>query len=111
VVGFMSTLKPMIRRHIDTHSFVHFVPGLHRRLDLPDVAALRAPKPLLVLQCRRDGLFPLAGMEEAVKKIEAIYVKAGAPESFTARFYDLPHVFDVPMQEEAFDWLDRRLKN
>jgi dienelactone hydrolase len=111
VVGFMSAVKPMIRRHMDTHSFVHFVPGLHRRLDLPDVAALRVPKPLLVLQCRRDGLFPLAGMQEAVKNIEAIYAHAGAPRSFTARFYDLPHVFNVAMQEEAFDWLDRMLKH
>ena len=61
VVGFMSTVRPMIRRHIDTHSFVHFVPDLHRYLDLPDVVALRAPKPLLVQQCRQDGLFPPAG--------------------------------------------------
>jgi dienelactone hydrolase len=111
VAGFMSTVRPMIRAHMDTHSFVHFVPGLHRHLDLPDVAALRVPKPLLVLQCRRDGLFPLSGMEEAVKKIGAIYDKAGATESFTARFYDLPHIFNVAMQEEAFDWLDAKLKN
>ena len=39
VVGFMSTVRPMIKAHIDTHSFVHFLPGLHRYLDLPDVAA------------------------------------------------------------------------
>lgn len=110
VVGFMSTMKPMIRRHMDTHSFVHFVPLLHRHLDLPDVVALRAPKPLLVLQCKQDGLFPLSGMEESVKKIAAIYEKAGARERFTGRFYDVPHTFDVPMQEDAFDWFDARLK-
>ena len=29
---------------------------------LPDVASLTAPRPLLVQQCRRDALFPLAGV-------------------------------------------------
>jgi len=110
VVGFMSTVRPMIRKHMDTHSFVHFVPALHRWLDLPDVVALRAPKPLLVLQCSRDGLFPLAGMKESVEKIAAIYRKAGAADAFSSRFYDQPHIFNIAMQEDAFDWLDKRLK-
>jgi dienelactone hydrolase len=110
VVGFMSTVKPMIRRHMDTHSFVHFVASLHRRLDLPDVVALRAPKPLLVLQCRRDGLFPLEGMEASVEKLQAIYRKAGAAKQFEGRFFDVPHIFDRPMQEVAFDWFDRNLR-
>jgi hypothetical protein len=100
----------MIQRHIDTHSFVHFIPEVHGRLDLPDIVALRAPKPLMVLQCKRDALYPLAGMEESVKKIAAIYAKAGAADAFTARFYDLPHTFNVEMQEDAFAWFDRRLK-
>ncbi|MGE5647791.1 MAG: dienelactone hydrolase family protein [Acidobacteriota bacterium] len=110
VVGFMSTVRPMIRRHIDTHSFVHFVPSLHAALDLPDVVALRVPKPLLVLQCRRDELFPLEGMEQAVAKIAAIYAKAGAGAQFSSRFYDVPHEFNVPMQEDAFAWFDKLLK-
>lgn len=110
VVGFMSTVKPMIRRHMDTHSFVHFVPTLHRYLDLPDVVALRAPQPLLVLQCRQDGLFPPSGMEESVARIAAIYKKAGAEDRFSGRFYDVPHRFDVPMQEDALAWFDQQLK-
>lgn len=110
VVGFMSVVKPMARRHIDTHSWVHFVPTIHRFLDWPDIVGMRAPRPLLVLQCRRDGLFPLSGMQESVDKISAIYHQAGAPERFTSRFYDVPHQFNVAMQEDAFDWLDGKLK-
>jgi hypothetical protein len=110
VVGFMSTVKPMIRKHVDTHSFVHFVPALHRSLDFPDVVALRVPRPLMVQQCRQDGLFPLAGMEESLQKLAAIYRKAGAADRFTGRFYDRPHIFDVPMQEDAFAFFDKHLK-
>jgi dienelactone hydrolase len=110
VVGFMSTVQPMIERHIDTHSFAHFVPGLHQWLDLPDVVSMLAPKPLLVQQCRQDGLFPLAGMEASVEKIAAVYDKAGVKERFSGRFYDVPHRFDVAMQDEAFAWFDEQLK-
>jgi hypothetical protein len=107
----MSTVRPMIRAHMETHSFVHFVGSLHQRMDLPDVVALRAPKPLLVLQCKQDGLFPLEGMEASVRKIAAIYKKAGAAERFTGRFHDAPHRFDLAMQDDAFRWFDVLLKN
>jgi dienelactone hydrolase len=110
VVGFMSTVRPMIQRHMDTHSFVHFVPALHRYLDFPDVVGLRVPRPLLVQQCSRDALFPPEGMRQAVEKLEAIYAKAGAADRFTARFYPTPHQFGIAMQEDAFAWLDRHLK-
>lgn len=110
IAGFLSTVRPMMRAHMDTHSFVHFVPGLHRWMDLPDVAGLRAGTSLMALQCRGDGLFPPEGMQAAVDKLASIYAKAGARELFAARFYDGPHRFDVPMQEDAFAWLERWLK-
>jgi dienelactone hydrolase len=109
-VGWMSTLRPMIQAHVDTHSFIHFLPGLARFLDLPDVIGCLVPKPLLVQQCSKDALYPMEGMKEALKKIEAIYAKAGASSKFQGQFYDQPHIFSLKMQEEAFDWLDRWLK-
>ncbi len=109
VTGFMSTTRPMIQAHLDTHSWVHFLPGLHRYLDWPDVAALAAPRPLLVQQCARDRLFPLAGMKDAVKKIALVYDRARAKEQFSGRFYDVPHRFTRAMQDDAFAWLDRHL--
>jgi dienelactone hydrolase len=109
VTGFMSTTSSMIRAHLDTHSWVHFLPGLHRYLDWPDVAALAAPRGLLVQQCAKDRLFPLAGMKDAVKKIATVYATAKAKEHFTGRFYDVPHQFTIQMQDDAFAWLDRQL--
>ncbi len=101
----------MIQAHVDTHSWVHYLPALHRYLDLPDVASLAAPRALMVQQCVQDGLFPLAGMQEAVAKIAAVYEKAGVKERFSGRFYDAPHRFTRAMQEEAFEWFDQRLGN
>jgi len=110
VVGFMSTVKPMVKAHLDTHSFVHFVPHLHRWLDLPDVVSMMAPKPLLVQQCSQDGLFPLAGMKRSIEKIAAVYEKAGVKDRFIGKFYDVPHVFNRQMQDDAFAFLDGVLK-
>jgi dienelactone hydrolase len=109
VVGFMSTVRSMIHAHLDTHSWIHFLPALHRHLDWPDVASLAAPRSLLVLQCSRDGLFPPVGMKESVKKIAAAYEQAGVKDKFTGRFYDAPHRFTRQMQDDAFAWFDRQL--
>jgi hypothetical protein len=100
----------MMRAHVDTHSFIHFLPGLHRDLDLPDVASLTAPRALMVLQCAQDGLFPLDGMRESLSQIAAAYRKAGVADRFLGKFYDHPHIFSLSMQAEAFAWLDQHLK-
>jgi dienelactone hydrolase len=110
VVGFMSTVRSMIPSHIDTHSFVHFLPTIHRDLDWPDVATLAAPRSLLVQQCSRDGLFPLEGMQESIRHIHAGYAKGGVAQKFSGRFYDTTHRYTLPMQEEAFDWFDQQLQ-
>ncbi len=110
VVGFMSSVAPMRKAHIDTHSWVHFLPGLHRHLDLPDVASLAAPRALLVQQCERDRLFPPEGMRESVKRIAAVYGKAGVKGRFEGRFHDEPHRFTIKMQDEAFAFLSKHLK-
>lgn len=110
VTGFMSSIRPMIRTHVDRHSWVHYLSGLHRFLDLPDVASMAAPRALMVQQCRQDRLFPPEGMQESVDKIAAVYKKAGISDQFAGKFYDAPHQFLRQMQEDAFAWFDRHLK-
>lgn len=110
VVGFMSTVEPMIKAHIDTHSWVHFLPTLHRYLDWPDVVSMMAPKPLMVQQCEKDGLFPLQGMRDSLTNISKVYEKAGVKDRFTGKFYDAPHMYNKQMQDEAFAWFDSHLK-
>ncbi len=108
VTGWMTEFAHQLHHHC-RHTWMVFTPALYRALDLPDAAALHAPGALLVQQCRRDTLYPLAGMQGAVDKLTRIYAKAGLPEKFRGTFYDEPHSFQPPMQDEAFDWLDRWL--
>ncbi len=108
VTGWMTAFAHQLRNHI-RHTWMIYTPGLYRSLDLPDAAALHAPGALLVQQCRRDTLYPMSGMQAAVDRLTAIYAKAGLPEKFRGTFYDEPHSFKPPMQDEAFDWLEQWL--
>lgn len=109
VIGWMTSNAQQLRNHMRQHTWMGYVPGIYRELDLPDVAALHAPGALLVQQCRRDILYPVAGMESAVRQLARSYEKAGVPERFRGSFYDEPHSFRPHMQDEALAWLDRWL--
>lgn len=109
ITGFSSSYKQMIRRHLH-HTWMMYVPRQYNFLDLPDVASLNAPSPLLILNSEKDHLFPLEGMKAAEEKLHRIYTKMGAPDHFRVNYYDVPHSMTIPMQEDAFRWLERWLK-
>ena len=93
-----------------TQSVLRFhIPGLYRYLDLPDLAALIAPRAVMVINGSRDQLFPLEGVHAAFTKIDACFRKAGVPEQQRCHLYDAPHQFNVEMQKEAWDWVERWL--
>ena len=109
-VGWMTAFAPAIRRHVvNTVGLTFHIPGLYRYLDLPDLAALVAPRSLLVINGSRDALFPPIGVEQAFKKIEACFRKASAPDRQRCRLYDAPHQFNLEMQAEAWEWLEAHL--
>lgn len=108
VTGWMTAFQHQLRHHV-RHTWMAWLPGLYRVLDLSDAAGLHAPGALLVQQCRRDLLYPMSGMQAAVDKLTRIYAKAGIPERFRGSFHDVPHSFNPTMQDEAFDWMDRWL--
>jgi dienelactone hydrolase len=109
-VGWMTSFASNIRRHvINTVGLTFHVPGLYRYLDLPDLAALIAPRSVCVMNGSKDALFPPGGVEKAFRKIEACYKKAGVPERQRCRLYDVPHQFNRGMQGDAWSWLETRL--
>jgi dienelactone hydrolase len=109
-VGWMTSFASNIRRHvINTVGLTFHIPGLYRYLDLPDLAALIAPRSLLVMNGSKDTLFPPAGVDKAFQKIAACYQKAGVPERQRCRLYDVPHEFNREMQAEAWSWLEARM--
>ncbi len=107
--GFMTTWRDFVLNVCHTHTWMVYVPRLTRLLDYPELLSLHMPAPALVLQTTQDPLFTLEEARRAQAILERCYAKAGARDAFNMSFYDGPHKFDVPMQEEAFAWLGRWL--
>ncbi|GAA2453968.1 dienelactone hydrolase family protein [Streptomyces macrosporus] len=83
-------------------------PGLSRHLDIPDVASIAAPKPMLFFNGGRDTLFTAAGVETAYRKLRAVWRSRHADDRLRTKVWpELGHVFTRDMQDEAFAWLDR----
>jgi len=87
-----------------------FLTGMAESLDFPDILSLHAPKPAFVLQCERDDLFTLSGMQAADKILSEVYRKIGKGDRYQCTFYPFKHMLTPPMQDEAFHFLDRWLR-
>ncbi|MGP4049486.1 dienelactone hydrolase family protein [Streptomyces sp. 2A115] len=82
-------------------------PGLARYLDIPDVASIAAPKPMLFFNGGLDTLFTADGVRVAYDKLRAVWRSRHAGERLRTKAWpDLGHVFVDRMQDEVFDWLD-----
>jgi hypothetical protein len=105
-VGWMTTFRKQIENHVrNTMGLTFVVPGMYRYFDLPDLSALIAPRSLMVQMGSRDGLFPVAAMQDAFATIAKCYDKAGSPGKQRCKMFDVPHEFNADMQAEAWDWL------
>jgi hypothetical protein len=108
VVGLMPTYAEMLDHNISCHTWMMFPSGWSRHGDWADLAACRAPSPLLVQYDEEDGLFTPAGMRAAHRRIKEHYRSVGAAQNYVGQFYPGPHKFDLEMQTAAFEWLTNR---
>lgn len=109
IVGLMSTYAGLLDQHVWTHTWMLYPYGWARYGDWPDLAACRAPSPILVQYDLDDALFSQAGMHAAHERLQSHYAGVGAPAAYRGEFYPGPHKFDLDMQQSAFDWLKAKL--
>ena len=65
------------------HAYSTFIPGLHQYGDIPDVAALIAPRPLHLNFGAEDVSSPIPEVQEGMDVIERAYADAGAAQNFS----------------------------
>jgi dienelactone hydrolase len=109
-VGFMTTWRDFLLNKDFTHTWMTYVPLLPKDLDFPEILALRAPAPAMVLDCREDPLYTLPEMQRADAMIAETFKRANAADRYKCIYYDGGHKFDRAMQTDAFNWFDRFLK-
>jgi dienelactone hydrolase len=91
-------------------AFSMLAPNLANFLDVPDIASIACPKPMLFYNGEKDGLFPLVGVEAAYGKMRRVWQNQGLDDKLVTKLWPVPHEFNRAMQEEAFAWLDQQLK-
>jgi hypothetical protein len=81
------------------------------RWDYPLVAALVAPRPLLISNTDKDTIFPLEGVVRLHQKVRQIYRLYGKEQSLGLQITEGPHKDTQELQVHAMVWFDRFLRN
>lgn len=80
------------------------------RWDFDRVAALLAPRPLLIANTDSDEIFPLDGVVEIYRRTRALYRLLGKEPNIGLHIAEGPHKDTQPLHTGAFHWLNRFLK-
>lgn len=97
-------LDGCVEGHCDCMYFVNTY-----RWDYPMVAALVAPRALLIDNGDHDPIFPEDGVRRVYEAARRIYQLYGAEDKISLFITDAGHDDIPPIQEAAFRWLDRHL--
>lgn len=80
------------------------------RWDYPMVAALVAPRPLMIGNSDADAIFPRNGVERTLAKARKIYDLYGAGDKLALTMTSGGHKDTPELRKPAFAWFDKHLK-
>jgi dienelactone hydrolase len=80
------------------------------RWDYARVAALAAPRPLLIVNTDRDSIFPLDGVVRLHSLVRQVYRGCGAETNLGLVISEGPHKDTQDLQVPVFRWFNRHLK-
>lgn len=63
------------------HCLCNHIPSIRKYFEMGDLAALIAPRKLVVAAGEKDTIFPIEGVKKAYKQIEFIYKSANCPQN------------------------------
>jgi len=87
------------------HCVCNYVPHLPQYAEMPEVAGLIAPRPLMVENGDKDPIYPDFGVKAGVEMLRKIYTAAGHPERLTTHTFHGVHRWDG---EPIADWLAKQ---
>ena len=81
------------------------------RWDFDRVAALVAPRPLLIANSDKDAIFPLDGVMEIYNRTRKLYRALGHEDNIGIHIAEGPHKDTQQLNFGAFNWINRFLKD
>jgi len=109
VAGITNLQNHVVDGSVEGHCDCMFIVNTYR-WDYPLVAALVAPRPLLISNSDKDTIFPLDGVIRVHKKVRDIYRLYGADDKLGLQITEGPHKDTQELRIHAFVWFNRFLK-
>jgi len=109
VAGITDLGNHVVDGAVEGHCDCMFMVNTYR-WDCAQVAALIAPRPLLLSNTDKDGIFPLDGVMRVHDHVRRIYNLQGAGANFGVLITEGPHKDTQDLQVPAFRWFNRFLK-
>ncbi|MBD8071147.1 dienelactone hydrolase family protein [Bacillus sp. PS06] len=104
--GFTNTFKGSILA--SDHCLCNYIPGLLNVAELPDIIGLIAPRKLFVESGKRDPIFPVDHVKQAISVLEETYGETNTPEDFAYDLFEGAHEISG---RRSYDWLVRSLQH
>ena len=109
VAGMTDLRNQVVDGCLESHCDCMFFLNTYR-WDFPQVAALIAPRPLLIGNSDKDTLFPLDGVVRLYNQTRRIYQLYGKTNQLGLLITDGPHADTQDLQLPVFRWFNRFLK-
>ncbi len=100
VSGYLNTFRTSIMS-ID-HCSCNYIPGLVQVAEMPDLAGLIAPRPLLVESGLHDPIYPVEGTRQALDELRTVYRCFGAEDRLESDIFEGEHRWSG---QKAYDWM------
>ena len=110
VAGITSLRDHVINGCVEGHCDCMYMVNTFR-WDFAKVAALVAPRPLLISNTDKDTIFPLEGVIEIHRQVRHIYELQDAGENLGLQITEGPHEDTQELHIHAFRWFNRFLKH
>ncbi len=109
VAGITDLQNHVVDGVVEGHCDCMFMLNTYR-WDYPQVAALVAPRPLLITNTDSDRIFPLDGVVRTFEKVRKIYSLYNAADKVGLTIGPGGHLDTQDIQVDAFRWLNLHLK-
>ena len=109
VAGITDLQNHVIDGTVEGHCDCMFCVNTYR-WDYAQVAALVAPRPLLICNSDKDAIFPLDGVARLHEKVRRIYDLYDAADKLGLLITEGPHKDTQELQVPVFRWFNRFLK-
>ena len=108
VAGITDLEDHVLNGCVEGHCDCMYIANYHR-WDYSKIAALIAPRPLLLSNTDRDPIFPIGGVFRIYQQVRQVYEQVGAADQFALHTTAGPHQDVQELRVHAFRWFDRHL--